>query len=719
MLLSVHGRIVLPVILVGVVSLASHMFISDMVERHRGQIAEAQDISLEMIGLAMDASAFLTRVDTIVTQAMRHVDMDEAVRDELHREVDLLVNRIHLSLASYNYRKRGIVAPDTLREIVTIVDEWHENATKILNGKLGTRDIQVIAFIERNGILTKHFGELLDKAHNHAFAVAEAERKSTQSLQDRTTALMMICIVLIIAVAAFLSATFASVVRQISKAMRELAGGNLDVEIKFKQRQDELGDLARSLGVFRAAMADVVHTKSAMEQMALTDALTGLPNRRGLSEFLSVCGKRPGIAGTMIGILHVDLDHFKTINDTMGHDAGDHVLKIASERMSSVIRRSDILARIGGDEFVAVLPDIQEQSAIEALCKRIIDQFETPIVYEDQTCLIGASVGVVHQTFWPGSSNLEELLQNADIALCAVKSAGRGAHRLFDESMGRRREDQVNVARDIARGLAFDEFTAFFQPVVETSTGVVTGIELLARWNHPELGLLTPESFLKAAEAHKLLDELGSQVLERGCELLRSVHGPGQVMPTLHLNISRPQLLSSATIDQLTWILDNASLPPDAVAMEISEATCSGRSAEAALANLSRLRDIGHPIVLDEFGLHNAAVSNIARSGASQIKITREIFTENDLDDPALRRDFLVRAALSVGETLGVSVVAKGPETAEHVAAMRRSGVTEMQGNMIAPPMSAPDLSRWLEERAVLGDGSADSSISKVRRVGR
>jgi diguanylate cyclase (GGDEF)-like protein len=392
------------------------------------------------------------------------------------------------------------------------------------------------------------------------------------------------------------------------------------------------------------------------------------------------------------------------VNDTLGHDAGDYVLREATDRMAGVVRRSDLLARIGGDEFVVILPDLPDAAALEALSTRIIAQFEQPIDYEDNQCTIGASIGAVHVEFQPAITVLEDLLHRADLALCEVKNAGRNAYRLFDDSLGRRRDDHAKTARDLSRGLAHEEFVVHFQPVVDTLTDTVTGVELLARWTHPEQGLLLPETFLGVAEDFKLLDELGIQVLERSCEAVRAIRATGQDLPVLHLNLARSQVLSYSMIDQINWQLDNAGIDPASLAIEVGEDACIGRGAEAVMARLNRLRELGHPTVLDSFGQEAGAIKMLAETRAVQVKISRDIFKDARDGIISGNNQLLVRAAISAGENLGISVVAKGLETELQAEAMHALGIAEMQGNIIAPPMPPDAFAAWLSGRKILHD---------------
>ncbi|MEO1492288.1 MAG: EAL domain-containing protein [Pseudomonadota bacterium] len=717
-LFGVRMRILMPVLLVGSVTVISDTYLLHLVDADNREITASQDTSLEVIGLAMNANTNLTRVNLIVTQVIGSGGIDAEVRDAFLGELQLNVSRVHLALRRFDLLGVDDISKDSLRNITTVVDQWHDRALDIVNGDLSGESDEVAEFIELNGRITHFLSLLLDRAHKHAVSNSKEIVDQTAAREEVALVVMLILTLGILAVSAILSSSFASTLREISLAMRALAQGNLDVDIRPHTRRDELGDLSRSLEVFRTAMRNVVDTKATMEQMALTDALTGLPNRRGLSEFFSICRQRPGIGGTMLGVMHIDLDHFKTVNDTLGHDAGDFVLKEASTRMSNVIRRGDLLARIGGDEFVVILPDIPGEAALETLGARIIAQFQSPMMYEEHPCTIGASVGAVQELFDPQSTDLEDLLHKADIALGDVKSTGRNDYRLFDASMGRRREDKAKISRDITRGLAFDEFVVHFQPIVDVSSDAVTGIEMLARWQHPDLGMMLPDAFLPAAEAYQLLDELALQVLECGCNEVRKFRLAGQDLPVLHLNLSRSQILSAGMIDQMNWRIDNAGLAPENLAIEVSESDCVGRGADAVIANLQRLRDLGHPTVVDSFGDASGAIKLLARTRASQVKISRGVM--NGVRDGVLSDEdgLLVRAALSAGQSLGLSVVGKGVETKEQIKALRRLGVTELQGLAIAPTMTPEELADWLPGRLIANDALHRSILARPAIAG-
>ncbi len=444
-----------------------------------------------------------------------------------------------------------------------------------------------------------------------------------------------------------------------------------------------------------------LENRAEIERQANTDELTNLRNRRGLMVFLETAldqaGDAPHTGG--VGVMHIDLDHFKTVNDTLGHEAGDFVLKEASRRLQGVLRDSDVLARLGGDEFVAVVPGVEETEVLERLAGRMLAQLRHPIRYQSHDCLIGASVGAVLASPENLSANPQSLLTQADLALCQAKAGGRDRAAVFSDEIAAQLSEAEEQAREIKEALLEDAFEPWFQPMVNVRTGNVTGIELLSRWHHPKRGLIQPKDFLMAAESHGMLEEIGLQVLGKACGAIQRWRSDGVNVPKLYVNMTRSQLLAPAAVDKITWILDDHNVSPDQIALEISERALVERSVDLLFANLRRLSLLGVEKVLDDFGSTDASIRNVVAIGASKIKCSRVLV--NGLADQAEARDAgaLLAAALGVADRLGVTTVAKGVEGAPVIETLSSIGFAEMQGDALAPAMPTSALLHWLTER--------------------
>lgn len=507
-------------------------------------------------------------------------------------------------------------------------------------------------------------------------------------------------------------------IRLLPVRIRDIMRGRKDVVIDGADRPDLVGQTFRRLRYFAEKTHAMTNAKGEMERMASTDPLTGLPNRRGLLEFLGkVIGqKRSWIDPGSIGVMHVDLDHFKTINDTLGHDAGDFVLRTAAERMQDTVRETDLIARIGGDEFVIVAPGIESLGALERLAGRLVERFNEAIIYEEEACHVGVSVGIVAGAPRGLAVDPKTLLTNADAALTHAKRAGRGQYKAFNQSLERARASSMDRAGQIRAGLLNDEFVPWFQPMIDLRTRVVTGVEVLSRWNHPDQGVLLPTDFLGVAETHNMIEEIGLLVLERACDAVSSWRMRALVPPTLHVNMTRAQLLAPGAVDKISWILDDAGMAPESVAIELSETSCSGRSVEVIFENLRRFTDLGMVSVLDDFGASTASLNNITILGCSKVKcaaaLTRSLDTE--VDDRATDDTVLLRTLPMLGQGLGVDFIAKNVESELQVQKLRAAGFHEMQGVALAPPMNPDETLAWLLENAAASTSAVHPSVGQA-----
>ncbi|MEL7470926.1 MAG: EAL domain-containing protein [Pseudomonadota bacterium] len=446
-----------------------------------------------------------------------------------------------------------------------------------------------------------------------------------------------------------------------------------------------------------------------IERMAFTDSLTGLPNRRGLLAFLDLLANKDHVweDDGKIGLIHIDLDHFKAVNDTLGHDAGDFVLREATRRMSTAIRDSDLLARLGGDEFLIVATGIEYEADMTRIAERLITQFEAPITYGDRICRVGVSMGMVLGGQRGRVRDPKRLLINADTALFRAKSLGRGRFAIFNSDMAEEARRRNERAIALGNAIHSESFFPWFQPIVDCRTGETIGLELLARWHDAERGIVMPQDFMQDAEANSLMEDVGLQVLHRALEAIRNWHRASMPVPVLHLNLSRTQLLSGSFVDRLSWMLDDNNIAPERVAAEISEADCAFRGSDVAISNLGRLAHLGVGVVLDDFGARDGALRNISRVGAGTIK-----FNVPDLSNVAVgRREALmtvdVMSSLQRGaSSAGLMVCAKGVESAATSTLLSDAGVWVQQGDYHAPVLNLADTRDWLHHQA-LSDVSA------------
>ncbi len=425
------------------------------------------------------------------------------------------------------------------------------------------------------------------------------------------------------------------------------------------------------------------------------DSLTGLPNRNLFGELLEHALRRAQRSGSAVAVLFLDLDRFKIVNDSRGHDAGDELLGAVAGRLESVLRPGDVVARFGGDEFTVLCEDLQPDTADEQainVAGRLIDALRDPFTVAGDELFIGVSIGIA-----VGITGLEQpdaLLRDADAAMYLAKERGRGRCEVFDEAMQARARDRYDVENALHRAVARQEFRVFFQPIVDLAKGTCIGVEALARWQHPERGLLGPGEFLRSAEEMGLMVPIGEIVLDLACtraaEWLAVVPDPSRFR--MSVNLSSRQLLHVDLPDLVSEVLRRTDLPPRTLCIEITE-TAVMDDPEAGLLAVKALKALGVQVCVDDFGTGYSALGYLRAFPIDEVKIDRSYVAALGADP---EESAIVAAVVSLGHGLGVTVTGEGVETAEQVALLRALGVDAAQGFLIAPPQPAADLTAQL-----------------------
>jgi diguanylate cyclase (GGDEF)-like protein/PAS domain S-box-containing protein len=464
-----------------------------------------------------------------------------------------------------------------------------------------------------------------------------------------------------------------------------------------------LGAFSRTPGRFDAddvnflkAVANVLaeamersHAEEQIRHQALHDALTGLPNRTLLLERLEHWLDRTRRSGGCGAVLFVDLDHFKLINDGLGHDVGDQLLLEVARRLPTAVRASDTVARVGGDEFIVFCEDIVNEIAAVELVERINGILRAPVWLKARERHVTASVGIA---IAGAGDTPDALLRNADAAMYRAKERGRDRFELFDEGMRDRSLRWLETERELRLALERGELHNLYQPIV-SAAGII-GFEALVRWQHPQRGVISPAEFIPVAEESGLIVPLGRQVLQSACrEASRWPRGDTEHRPSVSVNLSPRQVADAGLAGTVAAILTETGLEPSRLNLEITE-TVLLQDTDGALETLQELRALGVAIVLDDFGTGFSSLSYVKRFPIDMLKIDRS-FVEGLARDP---EDYaIVSAVISMGQALGVGVVAEGVETHEQAAQLRSLGCTLAQGFLFAKPLdpsTAADLIR-------------------------
>jgi diguanylate cyclase (GGDEF)-like protein/PAS domain S-box-containing protein len=446
------------------------------------------------------------------------------------------------------------------------------------------------------------------------------------------------------------------------------------------------------------SLSDITSRKSVEEQLvhnALYDTLTGLANRVLFSNRLSHALQRmKRRKDDSFALLFMDLDRFKLINDSFGHQVGDHVLKAVARSLELCIRPGDTLARLGGDEFVVLLESIQDVQEAEKVVNRIQSIFETPIEIEQQQSIhTSASIGLLM-----GALNYErpeELLRDADTAMYRAKSMGRGQHQRFDPAMHHHAVAQLQLENDLRRAVEANEFIIYYQPIVSLSTGRITSLEALIRWQHPKKGLLFPDDFIWLAEDTGLIVQIGEWVLRSVCHQIRAWETAGFHGFRVAVNISARQLVSENFFSSLVHILNETNINPDKLELEITESMVM-QNFDIARGMLDRLRGLGVEISLDDFGTGYSSLSYLKNFPVNRLKIDRSFI---DQGESSKENQDLVKAIITLAHNIALDVVAEGIETQDQLDWLKKMSCQMGQGYLFAKPLDVNDVEKLLASK--------------------
>jgi diguanylate cyclase (GGDEF)-like protein len=427
-----------------------------------------------------------------------------------------------------------------------------------------------------------------------------------------------------------------------------------------------------------------VHVRTAaLAYQATHDDLTGLANRALLQDRITRALAAAQQQGTQVAVLLLDLDRFKTVNDSLGHNSGDRLLSSVAARLQAVLRQTDTLARLGGDEFVIVLPGLTGREAVVRVCEKVLDTVAQPVTIDQHQVWTGASVGIaLHPQ--DGACH-EELLRNADAAMYLAKAAGGSGYRFYQPEMNASAMQRLEVEAGLRQALERGELAVHYQPKVCTKGERIVGVEALVRWNHPLRGLVSPNEFIPVAEDTGLIVPLGAWVLEQACSQLALWHRQGHTQLTMAVNLSPIQFCQPGLAAEVEAIITRTGVPAAAVELELTERMVM-EDPEAAARTLAHLRRIGIRTALDDFGTGHSNLSSLRRFQIDALKIDRSFI---DLAPVNADDDAIARAIVALARSLGLSVVAEGVETQAQWDYVRAIGCDQGQGYLFAQALPA------------------------------
>ena len=445
---------------------------------------------------------------------------------------------------------------------------------------------------------------------------------------------------------------------------------------------------------YRGVAREVTDEKLAEERvqhLATHDGLTGLPNRLMFNQLLTVQIQSSQRFGRRFAVLFVDLDRFKLINDTLGHEVGDSLLKEISLRFKQAVRTSDLIARLGGDEFVVLIPELINEKQAAAVARKLLAAAVTPMVLAGQECRVSASVGIA--VFPNDGTDEQALLKNADSAMYLAKKEGKNNFQFYSTSIGAEAMDRLSVEVGLRHALERNEFEIHYQAKLDLRTGQVSGTEALLRWNNPSLGQVPPVHFIHVAEESGLIIPIGKWVLRTACEQNMAWQRQGMRPVRMAVNLSARQFSDRNLVDDIAFILAETGMPASLLELEITEGMVAHNPQQAVLT-LEAIKKLGVRLAIDDFGTGYSSLGQLRNFPIHVLKIDRSFIRE--LESKAEDRA-IVEAILAMGKTLHLTVVAEGVETAGQQDFLLHAGCDEVQGFHISRPIPAAAFALFLQ----------------------
>lgn len=435
-------------------------------------------------------------------------------------------------------------------------------------------------------------------------------------------------------------------------------------------------------------------TKSSYNARSSFDPLTKLPNRDALNQHLMLAAKRCERIGDSMALAYIDLDHFKPVNDNFGHHVGDLLLVEVAERFNTAIRNCDYIARAGGDEFVAILGEINAHESIVAVIQRIIDAVKEPFYIEGHIIEISCSVGVA---IYPRDGNLEKLKVSADAAMYKAKESGRNQYRFYDAEIEQASDEMQKLRKELLSAIEHNEFRLHFQPKVDAKTQAPVGAEALLRWSHPTKGLLTPIFFIEAAERFGFIEKINAWVITEACKTIYDAR-KRNITLNISVNLSRQQFRNPLLVDFIKTIMAQYDIAPQHLIFEISE-THAIHNQNQFKKILSKFKIASLKVSIDDFGLHPFSLTYLQNLEVSEVKLDKSFTAGVAKYASSLA---IVEAVVKLAHALNLNVVAEGVETEEQRKALVTSGCNQMQGYYFSKPITQDklfELFRHLEDQ--------------------
>lgn len=507
-------------------------------------------------------------------------------------------------------------------------------------------------------------GRLLNKRFRDNFALAVENESLIDKLQEEIT--------------------------QKELAEHKLIGNQQQLEETVELRTKELSVINENLV---HEINERRRIESNLKHIAHHDSLTNLPNRLLLDARLNHAIERAKREGLQVAVMFIDLDHFKTINDSLGHDIGDQLLISVSNRLLHCVREDDTVARLGGDEFIIIIEQVHDIGNLDALLKKIMKVTSQTISIDNHDLTTSASIGI---SIYPDDGkNAEQLMRNADAAMYHVKENGRHKYHFYTRDLTATAYDRVILETDLKRAITNDEILVYYQPQISLETKKIVGVEALVRWKHPDLGILPPKQFLYIAEKTDLINDIGETVLTTACQQMVKWKQQGLPIETVSVNVAGNQIHHSDLVGRIKTILRQTSCKTDWLELEITEDFILKKT-NRAISTLQKLRDLGISLAIDDFGTGYSSLSYLKQLPVNKLKIDRSFVRDisDDMEDATL-----VQAIIAMGKSLNLKLIAEGVENGSHEIFLNAHGCEYAQGFYYSKPVPADEIEKMFIDK--------------------
>ena len=543
----------------------------------------------------------------------------------------------------------------------------------------------------------------------------DANELDHQLAARRMSTLQLVALQVLLAAAILLTVLYRRLLAPIQRLKRQASDIAQRAELRPRRwsRQDELGQLGTHLnevhGQIHALFAQLEAQKAALEAVALHDPLTGLPNRMLFAELTQAAVAQARRDNGRLALLFLDLDRFKSVNDALGHAAGDELLVALALRLRQTVRESDVVCRHSGDEFTLLLRDAHSWDEVAATADRLLKAIEEPLALRGHDFGVSASIGIA--LFPDDAADHDELVRHADAAMYAAKRMGRARYSFFRSEFNSHVLATLQLEKELAAALAHDEFVLHYQPLVAAEGGHVLGCEALIRWQHPVRGMVQPGQFIGVAEQSGFISELGGWSVRAACAQIQRWKADGLPFGTVAVNVSALEFRHHRLVDTLTKALADFNVAPHELEIELTESVLM-TDTDTTQRIVERLHGLGLRLVVDDFGTGYSSLSYLKHLRPSKIKIDRSFIRDLPADD---EDRVLVRAIAQLARTLGISVVAEGVETEAQREFLCGIGCDVLQGYLISRPQPAADFAGFVRghPRGLLRDGSAAEALPR------